>query len=84
MSDESYLVGTIPKGQDQIQVAIKEYKGTRYCDVRLWYKPKDGGEHKPTKEGITFGLKAIKDMREFLDEAEQLAKDKGWLKNGAK
>ena len=50
MSDESYLVGTIPKGQDQIQVAIKEYKGTRYCDVRLWYKPKDGGDGpKPAK-----------------------------------
>ena len=79
MADESFDVGAIPKGADEIRVAIKEYKGARYCDARLWYKPKGGGEHKPSREGVTFGLKQIKDMREFLEEAEQLAKDKGWL-----
>jgi len=78
MADESFVVGAIPKGGDEIRVAINEYKGARYCDVRLWYRPKGGGDLRPSKEGVTFGLKAIKDMREFLDEAEQLAKDKGW------
>jgi len=79
MADESFVVGIIPKGGDEIRVAINEYKGARYCDVRLWYKPKNGGDLRPTKEGVTFTLKALKDMREFLEEAEQLAKDKGWL-----
>ena len=79
MTDESFVVGTISKGADEIRVAINEYKGARYCDIRLWFKPKDGGDHRPTREGVTFGLKLIKQMRGFLEEAEQLSKDKGWL-----
>lgn len=79
MADETFVVGTIPKGGDEIRVAINVYKGVRYCDVRLWYKPKNSGDLRPSKEGVTFSLKAIKDIREFLDEAEELAKDKGWM-----
>lgn len=79
MADQSFPICAFTKGQDEVRVSLSEFKGARYLDVRLWYKPKDGGEHKPTKEGVTLGLNRIKELRQCLEEAEKTAKEKGWL-----
>ena len=79
MPDDTFVIGSIKKGTDEVRVAINEYKGVKYCDVRKWYTPRGGGEHKPTKDGVTFSLAHIRTMRELLEEAEQLARDRGWM-----
>ncbi len=83
MPDQSFVIGSIPKGTDEVRFAISEYKGVKYCDLRKWYKAKGTGEMKPTKEGVTFPLAQIPTMRDFLVEAEQLARDRGWFEQKA-
>ena len=79
MPDDSFVIGSIKKGNDEVRVAINEYRGVKYCDLRKWYSPRGGGEMKPTRDGVTFSLANIRTMRELLEEAEQLATDRGWM-----
>ena len=78
MSDDAFVVGSIKKGKnEEVQIAIKEYKGVRYCDIRLWFQGA-GGEYKPTAKGVTVGLKSLGKLSELVTEAIELAKDRGW------
>jgi hypothetical protein len=63
-------VATIRKSdRDEIQVAVREYEGNRYGEIRIWYCA-EGGEKKPAK-GITFKLHMIDDLLEALRNAEE-------------
>ena len=47
------VVGTVEKNAlERIQIAVKEYHGHLYIDVRLWFLGDDEQWH-PTKKGIT-------------------------------
>lgn len=77
MSEEKNLLTTIPKNAtERIEVAINEYKGKKYLDLRTFYTTDDGVNWLPTKKGITIfpeNLELLKNaieqaMGEFADE----------------
>ncbi len=67
---EVKTVATIPKSdRDEIEVAVREYEGNRYGEIRIWYWVA-GGAKKPAK-GVTFKLELIDSLLEALRSAEE-------------
>lgn len=77
MSEEKNILAAIPKSAtERIEIAINEYKGKKYLDLRTFYTTDEGASWLPTKKGITVSpdnLELLKDaiesaMGEFKDE----------------
>ena len=56
--------------REEIQIAIREYQGNRYGEIRAWYWA-EGGAQKPGK-GVTFKLNMIDGLLEALRNAEEI------------
>jgi hypothetical protein len=61
---------------ERIRVAIREYEGRRFVDVRLYFRPEgDGADWLPTRKGVTFSkpedvhavIAALAEARELLE-----------------
>ncbi|HOV90522.1 MAG TPA: transcriptional coactivator p15/PC4 family protein [Syntrophorhabdaceae bacterium] len=64
-------IGEINKGKDKIKVALKEFKGKRYVDMRTYFE-NDEGEWIPTKKGITFSPDLLEDVLKILKDAKKV------------
>ena len=63
---ESKLIATVPRSAtEQLQIAINEYKGKSYLDLRIHYTTDDG----PTKKGVTCSPENLETLRDAIDEA---------------
>jgi hypothetical protein len=60
--------------REEIQIAIREYEGNRYGEIRAWYWA-EGGAQKPGK-GVTFKPAIIGALLEALRSAEELLEKK--------
>ena len=56
--------------REEIHVAIREYEGNRYGEIRAWYWA-EGGAQKPGK-GVTFKPEMVDPLLEALRSAEEL------------
>ena len=56
--------------REEIQIAIREFEGRTYGEIRAWYWA-EGGTQKPGK-GVTFKLEMIDGLLEALRDAEEL------------
>ncbi len=63
-------IGEIPKGKDKIIVALKEFKGKEYIDIRTHFQ-NDDGDWIPTKKGITLSPDNLDEMIDLLKKAKQ-------------
>jgi hypothetical protein len=68
-------VGEIPKGKDKIIVALKEFKGKEYIDIRTYFE-NDGGDWIPTKKGITLAPDSLDEMIDILKTAKKKVSEK--------
>jgi predicted alpha/beta-hydrolase family hydrolase len=72
------IIGTIRKNaQEDIAVALRSYKGTRFCDMRVMARRPDG-EPVPTAKGVTIKPEALREMIELLRKAHTEAIAAGW------
>ena len=55
---------------EKVRVALRDYKGKRLIDLRIYYQD-DAGEYQPTKKGIALTVEQWPELREALT---QLAK----------
>lgn len=70
MSEEGKMLATISRSAtEQLQVAIKEFKGKSYLDLRIFYTTDDGANWLPTKKGVTCSPENIELLKEAIDEA---------------
>lgn len=70
MADEGKMIATIPRSAtEQLQIAIKEYKGKSYLDLRIFYTTDDAATWLPTKKGVTCSPENIELLKEAVDEA---------------
>jgi hypothetical protein len=60
--------------REEIQIAIREYEGTRYAEIRAWYWV-EAGAQKPGK-GVTFKPDMIDALLDALRSAEELLEKK--------
>jgi hypothetical protein len=61
-------ISTIAKGDDELRIAVKEFKGRVYTDVRIFVDYQAGGKG-PSKKGITVGPTKIRSLIEALEQA---------------
>jgi hypothetical protein len=75
---DDITVATLRKNaRESIRVLLREFKGRRFLDIRLFAS--NGVEEVATKSGIAIRPELIQPVREALEEAERLAKEKGML-----
>ena len=73
-------ISTIKKhARDELRIALKDFEGHRYVDVRTYTEYQDTGQQGPTKRGITIGLAKLPDLISALQEAERQARVQGLL-----
>lgn len=64
------VIGTIPKNQrERLRVAVREFKGHRFADLRIHFVAEDGSL-KATAKGITVRRDQIAELLELLVKAE--------------
>jgi len=78
----------IEKSQsEQIRLAIKEYKGKQYVDIRTYFITEETGKWLPTKKGITIPIHdtfgyledltaGLEELYQFLVRQEDKVEDK--------
>ena len=66
--EDNYLVYSFPRceGED-IQVAVRKYKGKYYVDVRLWYLSKNEQTLLPTKKGVSFPIEKALELQKAAE-----------------
>lgn len=70
MAQEPKIIATIPRSAtEQLQIAINEYKGKSYLDMRIFYTTDDGATWLPTKKGVTCSPENIEILKDAIDEA---------------
>lgn len=70
MANEPKIIATIPRSAtEQLQIAINEYKGKSYLDLRIFYTTDDGASWLPTKKGVTCSPENIEVLKDAIDEA---------------
>jgi hypothetical protein len=67
---ESKVLASIPRSAtEEIQIAINEYKGKKYLDLRVYYTTDDGINWNPTKKGVTFSPDRLEDLKTAVEAA---------------
>jgi len=70
MADESKLIAAIERNErERVQVAINEYKGKSYLDLRIFYTTDGGDSWRPTQKGVTIAPEHLETLRDAVDEA---------------
>ena len=63
---EGVLIGSIPKrATEEVLVGLREYKGTRFIDVRSYFLAADG-EWRPSTKGVTLPTEAFGELAETV------------------
>ena len=69
MSDNK-LISTIERSStEQLQIAINEYKGKKYLDLRIFYTTDNGASWLPTKKGVTISPNDLSILKEAIEVA---------------
>lgn len=55
---------------EEVRAGIKEFKGRRYLDLRIYYMD-DKGEWKPTKKGISLNTDYMNDLKQAVEALEK-------------
>ena len=70
MADKNNILAAIPKNAtEQLQIAINEFKGKEYLDLRIFYTTDDGASWLPTKKGVTVSPDQLETLLEAVKTA---------------
>ena len=70
MADSSKLLATIDRSErERLQIAINEYKGRSYLDLRIFYTTDGGETWRPTQKGVACAPEGLETLRDAVEEA---------------
>jgi hypothetical protein len=55
---------------EEVRAGIKEFKGRKYIDIRIYYID-DQGEWKPTRKGISLATDFMPELKEAVEAIEK-------------
>lgn len=68
--NDNKLISTIERSAtEQLQIAIKEYRGKKYLDLRIFYTTDGGASWLPTKKGVTVSPDHLSVLKEAIEVA---------------
>lgn len=74
MSGADVQIATFERGEtERLCVALREYQGHHFIDVRVQFRAEDG-EWRPTKKGITIKMRELHLFSDAIGKACELAK----------
>lgn len=69
---DDQIVYEFQRNQDEtVYFTLREYKQRKYIDLRVFFRPKDGGEMHPTKKGITLQLELLPELKKGVAACEK-------------
>lgn len=71
MAEKQLLASIERNATEELQIAINEYKGKQYVDLRIFYTNDEGDSWNPTKKGVTVAPDKIDDVIEALTKAKE-------------
>lgn len=72
MADESKLLATIERNdRERLQIAVNEYKGKSYLDLRIFYTTDGGDSWRPTQKGVTIAPEDLDTLSDAIEEAKK-------------
>ena len=72
MADDKKLLATIPRtATEEIRVAISEYKGKKFLDMRVFYTTDGGASWLPTKKGIAVYPESLEQLQNAVELARK-------------
>jgi hypothetical protein len=71
MAEGKLLAAIQRTDTEQLQIAISEYKGKSYFNLRIFYTTDDGATWLPTKKGVTFAPEQLDILEEAIAEAKK-------------
>jgi hypothetical protein len=72
MADEGKMLATISRSDtEQLQIAVKEFKGRKYLDLRIFYTTDNGETWLPTKKGVTCSPDNLETLKTAIEEAQK-------------
>lgn len=73
-------IATVPKNaSEEVHVSLREFKGHRLIDLRVFTKSAVGGEPLPTRKGVTLKIGTLPELIGALQKAEVEARAAGLL-----
>ena len=70
MADSSKLLATVDRSErERLQIAINEYKGRSYLDLRIFYTTDGGETWRNNKKGVTCAPEGLETLRDAVEEA---------------
>ena len=72
MAEEPKMLAVIDRSPtEQLQIALKSYKGKEYLDLRIFYTTDDGLNWLPTKKGVTVAPDALLTLKDAVEKAAE-------------
>lgn len=72
MADESKLIATIDRSdRERVQIAVNEYKGRKYLDLRIFYTTDAGETWRPTQKGVTVSPEHLDILIDAVEESKK-------------
>ncbi|MBN9347697.1 MAG: transcriptional coactivator p15/PC4 family protein [Devosia sp.] len=70
MSDLDTLVAELPKNSSEtLRVSLGTFNGHDLVHLRVWYQPKEGGEPRPGKAGVSLRVAMLPALHEAIGKA---------------
>ena len=69
--EEEFLYQFQRKENELVCLRLKEYKRRKYIDLRIFYKPEDDDQMRPTKKGITLAIELLPQLKKGIIISEQ-------------
>ncbi len=77
------MIGSIPKGtRERVEVALGDFKGRAFVDVRVFYTSDGGETFKPSPRGCTVRPDQVGALIRLLQQAEADAHARGLIGGG--
>ncbi|MFH0811420.1 MAG: transcriptional coactivator p15/PC4 family protein [Pseudomonadota bacterium] len=62
---------------EEVRISLTEFKGKDLIDLRVYYRPEDGEEMRPTKKGVTISPEKFPELKKAILELEKALQKKG-------
>ncbi|MCX8012165.1 MAG: transcriptional coactivator p15/PC4 family protein [Desulfobacterota bacterium] len=56
---------------EEVRISLTKFKGKDLIDLRVYYRPDDGEEMRPTKKGITISLDKFNELKNAILKVEK-------------
>jgi len=69
---EDIVISTFKRNAtEEVRVGIKEFRGKRYIDFRIYYLDDKSGEWKPTRKGVSLATDFMPELKQAVASLEK-------------